>query len=110
MCPATPAFRLAAGWGAEGTCNWRVRIVLDPVQDGIGKDSVEFVLKDQRTGILCPRVKAEPKSGCDHVRRIVDAHRLRTQRNQLFGQCAVAATQILGLQNSRRSLSRIFLR
>jgi len=35
-----------------------------------------------------------PKSGCDHVRRIVDTHYLRTQSNQLFSQCPVAATQI----------------
>src|ERR1700724_3332402 len=80
--------------GAECTCDRRVRIVLDPVQDGIGKGSVEFVLKDQRTGIHYPRVKAAPKSGCDHVRRIVDTDHLRTQSNQLFSQCPVAATQI----------------
>src|SRR5580658_4318805 len=80
--------------GAECTCNWRVRIVLDPVQDGIGKDSVEFVLKDQRAGIRYSRVEAAPNSGCDHVRRIVDTHYLRTQSDELFSQSPVAATQI----------------
>jgi hypothetical protein len=80
--------------GAEGTRNRRIRIVLDPVQDGIGEDCVEFVVKDQRSGIHYPRVEAAPKSGCNHVGRTVDAHHLRTQRSQLFGQCAVAATQI----------------
>jgi len=54
--------------GAECTSNRGVRIVLDPVQDGIGKDSVEFVLKDQRTGIHYPRVEAAQTSSSDHVR------------------------------------------
>src|SRR5881394_275333 len=80
--------------GAKCTCNRRVRIVLDPVQDGIGKNSVEFVLKNQLVGVHYSRVQAAPKSGRNHVWRTVDTNHLRAKSNQLFSQCAVAATQI----------------
>src|SRR5260370_37421858 len=80
--------------GAECTCNRRVRIVLDPVQAGIGKDSVELVLKDQRTGIHYPRGEAAPKSGSVHVRRIVGTHHRRTLGKQLFCQVPIPAAEI----------------
>jgi len=72
--------------------------------------SVVFVLKDQRSGIHYPRINAALKSGCDHVRRIVDTQHLRTQSNQLFSQCPIAATQIedalgrLGLEQIQHRL------
>src|ERR1700676_4755346 len=78
----------------ESTSNRGVRIVLDPMQDGIGKDCIEFVVKDQRTGVRYSGIKAALTSGSDHVRRIVDANHQHPQRNQFFRQYAVAATQI----------------
>jgi hypothetical protein len=80
--------------GVESSRNRCVGIVLDPVQDGIGKDGIEFVLEDQCSGIHDPHVKASLACSRNHVRRIVDAHHLRTRRHQLFGQRSVAATQI----------------
>src|ERR1700733_37269 len=79
---------------AESTTNRHVRIVLDPMQDGIGKHCIEFVVKDQCTNIHYPRVKTAVKGGFDHVRRTVNAHYLGTCRNQFLGQCSVTATQI----------------
>src|ERR1700687_5741961 len=37
--------------GAECTCDWRVWIILNPVQDGIRKDGIEFALKGQRSRV-----------------------------------------------------------
>jgi hypothetical protein len=78
----------------ESTRNRGVRIVLDPVQDGIGEGRIELVLKHERTGVRYSSIKAALTSSSDHVRRIVDANHLCTQRNQFFRQHPVTTTQI----------------
>src|SRR5208282_2974780 len=83
--------------GLEGTKCARdrsVRVVLDPVQHGIGKYRIEFVLKGQSFGIHYSRVESTRTRSRNHVLGIVYAYHLRTQCNQFFGQRSVAASQI----------------
>jgi hypothetical protein len=80
--------------GTENSRNRCIRIVLDPVQDSIGEDRIEFVLKHERTGVRYSGIEAALTGGSDHVWRIVDANHSRPQGDQFFREYAVAAAQI----------------
>jgi hypothetical protein len=80
--------------GAKCARDRRVWIVLYPVQRGIGKDGVKFVLEGERSRVHHFRIQTAPSSGGDHVRGTVDAHHVRTQRYQFFRENSISATQI----------------
>src|SRR5262252_8565334 len=71
-----------------------IRIVLDPVKYGVGEHRVKLLVEGQLSCVHDPGVKSALAGGCNHVGRTVHTYDICAGGCQLFGQHAIAATEI----------------
>src|SRR5215475_13113707 len=69
-------------------------IVLDPVKYCVREHCVKLLVEGQLSGVHDSGVKSAPAGGCNHVGRAVHTYDICAGGRQLFGQHAIAATEI----------------
>ena len=66
----------------------------DPVECGVGEDSLELLMVGKRGGVVLLDVEVTLPSGGEHSGRVVDAGEDGPSCSELFGECSITAADV----------------